>query len=129
MPLREKGPDLLDLRANVALIVPRTEAEGPGVRAAVWVQGCSLRCPGCCNPEMLAHKDASWRTVREVLAEVPADVEGVSLLGGEPTEQAAPLAALAQAVRARGQTVMVYSGHTLAELRARGDAATDALLA
>ena len=38
---------------SVAQIVPCTEAEGPGRRFALWFQGCPLRCPGCCNPEML----------------------------------------------------------------------------
>ena len=41
-----------DLRTG-AQIVPCTEAEGPGARFALWFQGCPLRCPGCCNPEML----------------------------------------------------------------------------
>jgi anaerobic ribonucleoside-triphosphate reductase activating protein len=118
MPLPGGEPDPADLRLNVALIVARTEAEGPGVRAALWVQGCTIRCPGCCNPEMLAVKDATWMTVDEALAQLPADVEGVSFLGGEPTEQARALAALARRVRARGQTVMVYSGRTIDELRA-----------
>ena len=31
--------------------IPRTEVEGPGARACVWVQGCHLACPGCFNPE------------------------------------------------------------------------------
>ncbi|MDI9627955.1 MAG: 4Fe-4S cluster-binding domain-containing protein [Acidobacteriota bacterium] len=30
-----------------------TEAEGPGRRAALWVQGCQFLCPGCCNPNFL----------------------------------------------------------------------------
>jgi anaerobic ribonucleoside-triphosphate reductase activating protein len=38
---------------RVAQVVPCTEAEGPGRRFALWFQGCPLRCPGCCNPEML----------------------------------------------------------------------------
>jgi anaerobic ribonucleoside-triphosphate reductase activating protein len=95
-----------------------------------------LRCPGCCNPELLSFTPRAGTrllTAAAVLAEVPDDVEGVSFLGGEPTAPAhAPvLARVAQEVRARGQTVMVFSGYTLAELRARASAEPDvgALLA
>jgi anaerobic ribonucleoside-triphosphate reductase activating protein len=120
---------------QVAMIVPRTEAEGPGLRYAVWVQGCPLRCVGCCNPEMLAFRPADRRDPDELIAEaVAAGVEGVSLLGGEPFAQAAGLATLAEGVRARGLSVMVFSGYTLAELREQGPdaarllAATDLLV-
>ncbi len=58
-----------------------------------------------------------------------AGVEGVSFLGGEPTAQAAGLAAVARGVRAHGKSVMVFSGYTLAELRGRKDPAVDDLLA
>jgi anaerobic ribonucleoside-triphosphate reductase activating protein len=117
---------------QVALTVPRTEAEGPGVRFAVWVQGCPLRCPGCCNPEMLAFREAAAMTPAELLArilEVKGDIEGVSFLGGEPTSQAEGLAAVAAGARAHGLSVMVFSGFTLEELRARKDPHVDALLA
>ena len=40
---------------RVAQIVERTEVEGPGLRTAIWVQGCTLNCPGCCNQEFLPH--------------------------------------------------------------------------
>ena len=50
-------------------------------------------------------------------------VEGVSILGGEPFEQAPGVAAVARAARALGLTVMVYSGYRLDELRSREDAA------
>ena len=50
-------------------------------------------------------------------------VEGVTFLGGEPFEQSAGLAALARHARALGLTVMVFSGYTLDELRARPGAA------
>jgi anaerobic ribonucleoside-triphosphate reductase activating protein len=118
---------------NVAMEVACTEAEGPGRRYAIWVQGCPLRCPGCCNPEFLAFREATRRAVDDVIADIDAararGIEGISLLGGEPTRQAAALADVAEAVRAMGLTVMVYSGFTLAELRARGDVDVDRLLA
>ena len=108
---------MTDLLLNVALEVPRTEAEGPGVRYAVWVQGCPMRCRGCCNPEMLAFRPATERRASEVAqAAIEADVDGVSFLGGEPFSQARALGEVARQVRAAGLNVMVYSGYTLDEL-------------
>lgn len=118
----------------VAQIVPDTEAEGPGRRFAVWVQGCPMRCPGCCNPQMLRFEGGERVAALELAARAlsTSGIEGVSLLGGEPFAQAEAAAELAEAVRARGLSVMVYSGFTLAELedkRGRGEPGVGALLA
>src|ERR1700742_2412983 len=107
------GPRAMESLVNVALIVPETEAEGPGRRFALWVQGCAIRCPGCCNPEMFDPRRGTEMSVAEVLAQIPAGVEGVTFLGGEPFEQAEALAELAREVKARGLTVMVFSGHAI----------------
>lgn len=114
---------------RVARVVERTVAEGPGTRFAVWVQGCSIRCPGCFNPQFWGTRGGAPVAPEELAARVPADVEGVTLLGGEPFEQAGPLATFAAAVRVRGLSVMAFSGYTLAQLRARTDAGTAGLLA
>jgi len=37
---------------RVARFIARTGAEGPGTRSALWVQGCTIRCPGCFNPHL-----------------------------------------------------------------------------
>jgi anaerobic ribonucleoside-triphosphate reductase activating protein len=50
-------------------------------------------------------------------------VEGVTFLGGEPFEQPIALAAVARHARALAMTVMVFSGYTIDQLRARDDAA------
>ncbi|HEY0190355.1 MAG TPA: 4Fe-4S single cluster domain-containing protein [Kofleriaceae bacterium] len=116
---------------RVAQIVEDTRAEGPGRRWAMWVQGCSIRCAGCCNPEMFdERRGADLREdalIDQIAAAQARGVEGVSFLGGEPFEQADGLAKLAAYARGRGMTVMVFSGYTLEGLGARADAA--ALLA
>jgi anaerobic ribonucleoside-triphosphate reductase activating protein len=109
------------MEVNVALVVPRTEAEGPGARFAVWVQGCSIRCPGCCNPEMFPSAGGTPTAPEALVAGATATpgIEGISILGGEPFDQASPCARFAEGARAAGLSVMVYTGYTLAELEAR----------
>src|SRR5262245_66185986 len=73
----------------VAQTVSCTEAEGPGRRFALWFQGCPLRCPGCCNPEMLPFTGGqcwSLGTVVDLIRTAARDhrIEGITLLGGEP---------------------------------------------
>lgn len=110
------------MRLNVGQIVEDTEAEGPGRRFALWTQGCSLRCPGCCNPHLFSDRGGSAHEVSELLERIVKvkGIEGVSLLGGEPFDQAAAVGELCAGVRALGLSVMVFSGYTLGELRARG---------
>jgi len=129
---------------RVATIVDDTEAEGPGHRFALWVQGCAIRCPGCCNPEMFDHRAGTEMSIDALDARLAraigvddrglapggsaaegrrGGIEGVTFLGGEPFEQAAGLGELARRAKARGLTVMVFSGHALGELRARPEAA------
>lgn len=122
-------PSVNDLPADpplveVAFLAPDTQAEGPGRRYAVWVQGCPLRCRGCCNPLLLPFGPGARRaTAAELLAEALAGgTEGLSLLGGEPFAHAAALAPLALGMRAAGRSVMVYTGFLLEDLQARAEA-------
>src|SRR5207248_9349555 len=99
------------LTMRIAQVVPCTEAEGPGKRFAVWFQGCPLRCPGCCNPEFLPFRGGEAKTLREMTewmerSREETGIEGITLRGGEPSAHAPAAAALAQAARARGWSVM-----------------------
>lgn len=92
------------------------------MRYAVWVQGCGLRCSGCCNPDMLSQNGGDQRGVDAIVDEVhrargERGIEGISVLGGEPLEQIEPVTVLAEAVRAFGLGVIVFTGHT--EVNAR----------
>jgi anaerobic ribonucleoside-triphosphate reductase activating protein len=119
---------------SVAQVVPCTEAEGPGRRFALWFQGCPLRCPGCCNPEMLPSKGGHSIALAALLDQIQASaadhgIEGITLLGGEPLAHAAAGAALARAVQNLGLSVMVFSGYMLEEARQLPDSAVAELLA
>ena len=117
---------------HVGARVPVTHAEGPGARFALWLQGCSIRCLACCNPHLFEAEGGVPLSAAALLAEVAAvrsQIEGVTLLGGEPFEQAAALARFASGVRALGLSVLAFSGYRLEELRARPDTGVAALLA
>lgn len=97
---------------RVASIVRKTEAEGPGRRFALWVQGCTIRCDGCFNPHMWSANGGRTTAVDELLEQIAsADVEGITVLGGEPFEQAGALGHLAAAVRELGLSVMTFTGY------------------
>ena len=110
----------------VARMIPCTEAEGPGKRFALWAQGCPLRCPGCCNPEMLPFAGGTPHTLDELCkilraAHTEHNLEGLTLLGGEPTAHAKAMAPFAAFAKTLGLDVLVFSGHTHEELLARND--------
>ncbi len=101
----------------------RSRANGPGVRATLWVQGCSLGCPGCFNPG--THTAAGPETpvaelVDRIIAEGEA-IEGLTVSGGEPFEQPDGLFGLLDGVRAAAPrlSVLVFSGFAIEEIRAR----------
>ncbi|WP_426506282.1 4Fe-4S cluster-binding domain-containing protein [Dactylosporangium sp. McL0621] len=101
----------------VGRFVERTVAEGPGERTALWVQGCTIRCAGCFNPHLWTFRGGTPTPTADVLARVlAAGTEGLTLLGGEPFDHAAPLAVVAAGVRAAGRSVMTFSGYTTAQL-------------
>ncbi|MGH3695143.1 MAG: 4Fe-4S single cluster domain-containing protein [Pseudonocardiaceae bacterium] len=107
------------------MIAPRTAAEGPGIRAAVWVTSCAIRCPGCVNPHLWNAAGGRDLAVEEIMAEIGKAVlpEGIMLLGGELFDQAPGLAALAESVRREGLSVMTFTGYLCEELLARPNAA------
>lgn len=99
-----------------------TEAEGPGVRFAVWVQGCPIRCKGCFNPHMFESFGGDTMTLRSLIEDFESaceefpNLEGVTFLGGEPFAQARPLAVFAAHVQALGKSVLTFSGYTYKHL-------------
>ncbi|MCL6580107.1 MAG: radical SAM protein [Firmicutes bacterium] len=104
---------------------------GPGTRVALWVRGCRLGCPGCMSRELAIPGRGPRVPVHEVasrLAPLAGRVDGVTITGGEPFDQPAPLAALVRKLKTLGLgDVLVYSGYTLEEIGRQGPAAAELL--
>jgi anaerobic ribonucleoside-triphosphate reductase activating protein len=105
---------------RIHAFVPGSRANGPGVRAVIWTQGCSLGCAGCHNPEthpfaggeLIAPEDLFRR-----IAALGSTVEGVTVSGGEPLQQLRPLTALLRRVREETDlSVLLFTGYRLEEL-------------
>lgn len=96
--------------------------DGFGRRSVVQVAGCSIRCAGCYVPE--THERANGRlvSINEIIAEIDArrvSHDGVTILGGEPFDQAESLEILVGKLKAKAYHVAVYTGYTLQSLLAR----------
>ncbi len=108
-------------------------ANGPGVRTAVFVSGCTLKCKGCFQPETWDFNYGTKytkETQEEILESLKPDwILGLTVLGGEPFEpknQKEVYELIASTKQAfPNKTVWLYTGHTLQELYQSGKVRTE----
>ena len=111
---------------NVSSTMSRSRANGPGVRAVIWVQGCTIGCRGCYSASTHPHEASSLHRPSEIaewLQSIP-DIEGVTFSGGEPFEQAAAVVKTINSIRENmgsDFSVFVYTGYEIEFLRKSND--------
>ena len=103
---------------RIAGLVQDSIVDGPGLRYAVFTQGCKLCCTGCHNPDTWDFGGGIEISVNDIIKKMLSNplTDGLSLSGGEPFQQAADCASLAAAARENGLNVWVYTGKTYEEL-------------
>lgn len=89
-------------------------ALGFGKRIGLWLQGCSIRCPGCISAD-------TWRpgtgtvpvtTLLERLALWAEKADGLTVSGGEPLDQPDALAKLLEGWRTLSdRSVLLFTGY------------------
>ena len=110
---------------NYAEIKKVDIANGPGVRVSLFVSGCRNHCKGCFNPETwdFNYGRPFTRATEDEIIEAlrPSWIQGLSILGGEPTEEenAAVLIPFLKRVKAvlPDKDIWLYSGYTYEALR------------
>jgi anaerobic ribonucleoside-triphosphate reductase activating protein len=103
-------------------LIPASRANGPGLRAVVFFQGCKVGCVGCWNPRTHPFRGAEV-TVDAVAQEVlracqEHNLEGVTFSGGEPMQQADSLLDLMHSLRRQSPKLSfgMFSGYAEHEL-------------
>ena len=102
---------------RVGHILPNARIYGPGTRYTIWLQGCSLGCKGCWNKQFWPEDSGKKIGVDEIITEIKLlDVEGITLLGGEPLQQPEAVMELINETKKIGKTVFLYTGYTKNEM-------------
>ena len=101
------------MKINVAGIIEESFSDGPGIRCVVFAQGCRHRCPGCHNPETHSFDSGRRVDVRDILRLMQKNplLDGITLSGGDPFEQAEGFGVLAELAKQNGYHVMTYTGY------------------
>lgn len=103
-------------------VVNDSIVDGPGLRYAIFTQGCPHHCEGCHNPQSHDSQGGYEEDISVLLWEIDQNplLDGITISGGEPFLQPQPLIALVKEVKKRGLHVMIYSGYTFEEIMGLG---------
>jgi anaerobic ribonucleoside-triphosphate reductase activating protein len=105
---------------RIAKTLQGSRANGPGLRDVYWTAGCSIRCPGCCNSDLFEKEIGELVEVADLIEKLKyriGIIEGITITGGEPGDQALPVAEFCKGVKELGFSVVIFTGHTLGECR------------
>lgn len=100
--------------------LPVSKANGPGDRCVVWVQGCSLGCAGCFNPETHSFTGGEVISVDDLFNRIKTieNIEGITVSGGEPLQQSESIVSLLERItRQTRLTSLVFTGFNFDELK------------
>ena len=108
--------------------------DGPGIRVALFAQGCLAACRECHNPDSWPLDGGQEYSVREIIRMIKKPgpgrkrIRGITFSGGEPFLQAGELVQIAIEAKRIGWDVCTFTGYTYEELLERTDPEVQALL-
>jgi len=105
---------------NIYYIAPQTSVLGPGMRFALWLQGCKKRCVGCIAADAQSGQ-GDVVSVEDIFSQIIATprITGITISGGEPFDQSESLSALIKLLKAQtGLDIIIFTGYLYSNLRA-----------
>lgn len=118
------------MEIRISGLAEESIVDGPGIRYAVFTQGCPHGCRGCHNPQTHDFNGGETDDTDRIFEQIVKDplLDGVTFSGGEPFCQCKPLAELAKRIRSckeRSLSIMSYTGYTFEELLERSNTDPD----
>lgn len=95
--------------------------DGPGIRSVLFLQGCSMNCPGCHNKEAQKRGNGSLFSIEEIVLYIEKTCHNkrITISGGEPLEQWESLEKLLVKLREKKFDVCLYTGWNFSEIPKR----------
>jgi anaerobic ribonucleoside-triphosphate reductase activating protein len=111
----------LALDISIHAVEYNSLSNGPGNRMVLWVQGCTLNCPGCFNPETHQPNRENLTKITALLHEIKKhqkNIEGITISGGEPLQQLPAIIALCQLIKQQTALgIIVLTGYAYSEIQ------------
>jgi len=91
---------------------------GPGRRIVIWTKGCSIRCQGCTSQHLWSRENAKLYTTQQLIdfCLKQSNIEGITLHGGEPTDQIEALMPVIKELKKHLFSVILFTGREIEEL-------------
>lgn len=103
---------------RISGLVEDSIVDGPGLRLAIFTQGCYHHCPGCHNEQThdpSGGYEISIDEIQSIFLKSPL-YQGVTFSGGEPLLQPKSLTVIANFIHQQNKNVWMYSGYTWEEI-------------
>jgi len=102
------------IRINSYSIEDNEYLYGPGKRLLLFLQGCTLKCKGCVNKHLWDFHGGYEIEDKDIIS-LCDKLDGITLHGGEPLDQAELLLNLVNLLKKDGKTIVLFTGYTYKE--------------
>ncbi|MDF2988764.1 MAG: anaerobic ribonucleoside-triphosphate reductase activating protein [Eubacterium sp.] len=108
----------MGVQLRIAGIINESIVDGPGIRMVIFAQGCTHNCQGCHNPHTHSFEGGELKEVDAIIKDIKKNylLDGITLSGGDPFEQAEAFSVLAGEAKKLGLNVVTYTGYTYERL-------------
>jgi anaerobic ribonucleoside-triphosphate reductase activating protein len=102
---------------KLSYIAPISTANGPGARYTLWVQGCSIHCPGCHNKDTWDPAKGFSTSVDALIKDIQTidGLDGITITGGEPLDQYEAVYELCSSLF-RKKSIFLTTGYTFEQV-------------
>lgn len=106
------------MKIRIAGMERESFVDGPGIRYAIFAQGCSHNCKGCHNPSTHDFNKGVLMDVEDIYNDILKRrfIDGVTFTGGDPFFQAEAFAYLAEMLKKENYHIIAYTGFYFEEL-------------
>ncbi len=116
-------------KLNVYGIEKESFVDGPGIRYALFLQGCPHNCPGCHNKDSHSFEENKMMNIAQIAQDYKSRsyLKGLTISGGEPFCQAEMLLLLLELLEDDKRDIIIYSGYTFDEILSLGNSERELL--